>query len=538
MNSVPPDNKARRYHRLGNYQVLTHIATGGMGVVYKAQEIESGREVALKVLSATQVAKPLALERFRREARQGARLRHENVVSIYDFGEADGTWYLASEFVDGIDLHEYIDRNGPLEVGEAMTLLIQMAQALDYLHENQIVHRDIKPSNFLLTQQDDKSVVKLTDLGVARDLDENESRMTQAGHTVGTVDYMAPEQARDSGHADIRSDIYSLGCTFYHMLTGRPPFPDGTIPEKLFKHHEAEPADVRRVNPDVTLPVVYILRRMLAKKPANRYQTPAELLDDLTAAASGEMPAALRSSHQTVVGENLSFGTEEITSAEEAGQSSSSDSTVEQRVTRLSPLTPEQRNAAMGQFERATEAIASRQRDYARHLLFSCCKLDPGNLVFRQALRRFLQAEEMLRRRRGPLSWLATWVLRAKLKTAKQTREYLKVLEYGERLLARQQGDAGASVDMAEAAEALGLLPLAVWLLEQAWKRDRSPPLLSRALAQLHERQGNYGRAGLLWKSLAEANPADVEAHQKVQNLAAKETIARGRYESAARESS
>ena len=169
-----PENTAHRYHRLGNYNVLSHIATGGMGVVYRAEEIDTGREVALKVLSATQIVKPLALERFRREARQGLRLRHENVVTIYDFGEADGTWYLASEFIDGIDLHEHVERTGPLDTAHALKLLIQMTEALRYLHENQIVHRDIKPSNFLITERNGETIVKLTDLGVARDLDESE----------------------------------------------------------------------------------------------------------------------------------------------------------------------------------------------------------------------------------------------------------------------------------------------------------------------------------------------------------------------------
>jgi serine/threonine protein kinase len=533
MNLGPPENKARRYHRVGNYQIIAHVATGGMGIVYKAEEIESGRQVALKVLSATQITKPLALERFRREARQGARLRHENVVSILDFGESDGTWYLASEFIDGIDLHEHIDRRGPMSVSDALSFLEQMCHALDYLHQNQIVHRDIKPSNFLITEDGGRTLVKLTDLGVARDLDESESRMTQAGHTVGTVDYMAPEQARDSGQADIRSDIYSLGCTFHHMLTSRPPFPDGTIPEKLFKHHEAPPPDVRLVNPDVPLPVVYMLRRMLAKKPANRYQTPAELLQDVTAVSAGELPTELRNADRTIQGESLPIPYDSTTTPTRL---SAEDTTEETSISRLRPLTPEQRTAAMGQFERANEAIAARQRDYARHLLFSCCKLDPGNLVFRQALRRLLQAEEIRYRRRGPFTWVSTLLLKTKLKAAKQTRDYLKALEYGERLLARQPDDLNTSLLMAEAADKLGLTHVGVWLLEQAWQRDQNPAPLNRALARLHEKKGNYARAGSLWKRLVEANPGDTEAHQKVQYLAAKETIARGGYEEAVRQ--
>src|SRR6516225_9764469 len=278
MSSGAQEKNTRRYHRLGKYRVMSHIAAGGMGVVYKAVDTETGQLVALKILSPALAASPVALERFRREARHGAKLHQENVVGIHEFGEANGTWFLALEFVDGIDLMDYTGRHGVLDPDEAVSFLIQAARALEILHQNQIVHRDIKPSNFLVTEVDGRKIIKLTDLGVARAMDTEEFRVTRDGRTVGTIDYMAPEQARDSGLADIRSDIYSLGCTFYHTLAGQAPFSEGGLAERLFKHTEAEPPDVRQFNPKVPLRLILVMRRMMAKKPEDRYQSPADLL--------------------------------------------------------------------------------------------------------------------------------------------------------------------------------------------------------------------------------------------------------------------
>jgi tRNA A-37 threonylcarbamoyl transferase component Bud32 len=278
----PAPKPSRRATRLGRYEILQHIATGGMGAVYKARDVELGRDVALKVLANELANQREALERFRREARSAARLRHENIVTLYECGEVNGTYFLALEFVDGIDLHDYITQKGQLEPGEARQILAQAARALDHAHKQGIVHRDIKPSNFLIAHEGEQLVVKLTDLGLARLTREDEFRVTRSGSTVGTVDYISPEQARDSAAADVRSDIYSLGCTLYHMLAGQAPFPDGSLTERLFKHLETEPPDVRRFNPKVSAGLAALLRKMLAKKPEDRYQTPAELLQDLT----------------------------------------------------------------------------------------------------------------------------------------------------------------------------------------------------------------------------------------------------------------
>jgi serine/threonine-protein kinase len=277
----PPGNSKRPPLRIGKYHILRHIASGGMASVYQARDVDLGRDVALKVLQPDLTTNPKMIERFRREAKAAAKLRHENIVAIYEFGEFEGMYFLALEFVDGIDLYEYIKEHGVLHPNQARELLKQAVKALGHVHHLGIIHRDIKPSNFLVTQKDGQLVLKLTDLGLARQAREDEGRVTRDGTTVGTVDYMSPEQANDSGSADIRSDIYSLGCTFYHMLAGHAPFPQGSLIEKLTKHINAEPPDIRQLNPLVGDDLQYVLDRMLRKRPAERYQTPVELLRDL-----------------------------------------------------------------------------------------------------------------------------------------------------------------------------------------------------------------------------------------------------------------
>jgi serine/threonine-protein kinase len=281
MSSDPSARRPRRAVRVGKYDVVGHIATGGMGAVYKAIDTVLKREVALKVLPPDAASKPNALERFRREARNAARLRHENIVTIYEFSQAGTTFYLAMEFVEGIDLQEYIDRKGRLDPEEARLVALQATRALEHAHAQGIVHRDIKPSNLLVSRKGEILVVKMSDFGLARETSEEDGRVTRDGHTVGTIDYMAPEQARDCGSADCRSDIYSLGCTVFHMLAGKAPFPEGSIPERLLKHAHDEPPDLRDFSPRVSEAFCAVVRRMLAKDPADRYPTPSALLKDL-----------------------------------------------------------------------------------------------------------------------------------------------------------------------------------------------------------------------------------------------------------------
>ncbi len=282
MTEDATNKPGKRKERIGKYEILEHLASGGMGAVYKARDVDLDRVVALKILPPDMAANPAMLERFRREARAAACLRHENIVAIYDVGESGGTHFLALEFVDGTDLQDYINRKCRLHSDEARVILIQAVQALAHAHEQGVVHRDIKPSNFLLTVIDGRLIVKLTDLGLAMQVHKDEDfRVTRHGTTVGTVDYMAPEQARNSAAADVRSDLYSLGCTLYHMLAGEAPFPRGSLTERIIQHLEAPPPDVRKLNKAIPTAFLRILYKMLAKDPLDRYQTPADLLVDL-----------------------------------------------------------------------------------------------------------------------------------------------------------------------------------------------------------------------------------------------------------------
>ncbi len=288
MSSDTAAKGPRRNIRIGKYEVLSHVATGGMGAVYKARDTETGQDVALKVLSPEMAAKPGMVERFRREAKHAAKLRHENVVTLHEFCEASRTYFLVMEFIDGIDLHDYSNRKGALDPQEALEIIVQACRAIDHAYQQGVIHRDIKPSNFLLTQQGERRVVKLTDLGLAREANDEEFRVTRAGTTVGTLDYMSPEQARDSGSADIRSDLYSLGSTWYHLLAGHAPFPKGGLGERLHRIMHEDPPDIRQANPNVPAAMASVLHRLMAKSPAQRYQTPEDLLRDLEALQRGE----------------------------------------------------------------------------------------------------------------------------------------------------------------------------------------------------------------------------------------------------------
>lgn len=265
--------------KIGKYLIEKKIGAGGMGTVFLARDAELKRTVAIKVLPQDKAQNPTLVRRFRAEAQAAAQLRHPNIVAVYDSGEADGYLYIAMEYVDGRDLFEMVSRRGVIPVRRSIDIVKQVASALQHAYEQNIVHRDIKPSNLLIRRD---GVVKLTDLGLARSIDDTlETNITRAGTTVGTVDYMAPEQARNSKLADIRSDLYSLGCTWYQMLTGSAPYPEGSVTNKLQAHAIKPVPDPRDKNPQVPEGLTAVLRRMMAKKPEDRYQTPAELIEEL-----------------------------------------------------------------------------------------------------------------------------------------------------------------------------------------------------------------------------------------------------------------
>jgi serine/threonine-protein kinase len=236
---------------------------------------------------------PIVLQRFLREARSALSLEHPNIVSIYDRGIDQGRHYLVLEYVPGNDLHDHVQLRGPLGSAEAIDVIRQVAEGLRFAALRGLVHRDIKPSNIL---RGDAGEIKITDLGLALQSGFEDERVTREGTTVGTVDYMAPEQARDSRAASRQSDIYSLGCTFYYLLTGIPPYPGGDIIDKLTRHAKSPPPDVRDLRPDIPDALAVVMLRMMAKRPEDRFESYEQLiesLDEISVEHDAEAPGAL-----------------------------------------------------------------------------------------------------------------------------------------------------------------------------------------------------------------------------------------------------
>lgn len=268
----------------GKYKVLEHLGSGGMGRVYLCEHARMGRRVAIKVLPPEKADDDATYRRFMREARAAASLDHPNIVRAHDIDHEpsgqDVIHFLVMEYVDGASLQEIVGKVGPLSVERACHYVWQAACGLQYAHDAGLVHRDIKPANLLL---DRAGLVKILDLGLARlvnDTADNLTRQLGSRNLLGTADYLAPEQATDSHTADIRADIYGLGCTFYFLLTGKPPF-GGSITQKLVSHQKMKPVPIRSLRPDVPDGLVRIVDRMMAKKPFDRFQTPGEVADAL-----------------------------------------------------------------------------------------------------------------------------------------------------------------------------------------------------------------------------------------------------------------
>lgn len=271
--------------QLEHFEIEELVGGGGMGAVFRATDTRLNRRVAVKVLPREQSCDDEVVRRFRNEAQSAARLDHDNIARVYYVGEDRGLHFIAFEFIEGRNLRDLVQERGPLAAGDALDVTLQIAEALGHASDRDVVHRDIKPSNVLITP-DGKA--KLVDMGLARlhQFDRSSEDLTASGVTLGTFDYISPEQARDPRNADVRSDIYSLGCAVFFMLTGRPPFPDGTVLQKLLQHQGDEPPDPREFNSEVPAELCRVLRRMMAKEPRARYQSSEELIADLLGVAN------------------------------------------------------------------------------------------------------------------------------------------------------------------------------------------------------------------------------------------------------------
>ncbi len=271
---------------IGNYKVMERIGAGGMALVYLCEHRQMRRRVAIKVLPTSFAKDEEYLKRFEREARAVAALEHPNIVRAYDIDHDSDLHFLVMEYVDGRPLHEIVKRGGPLPFGVAAEYARQAALGLQHAHEAGLVHRDIKPGNLMV---DRTGMVKILDMGLARFQQEEGAEVLTRG-MLGTPDYLAPEQARDSHTVDIRADIYSLGCTLFYLLAGRPPF-EGTPAQKIAFHQSSDPPPlIGMFRPDTPEALEQIVQKMMAKDPAERYQTPAEVAEALAPLA--EPPTA------------------------------------------------------------------------------------------------------------------------------------------------------------------------------------------------------------------------------------------------------
>lgn len=264
--------------KFGQFTIVRYVGGGGMGRVYEAKDLALERKVAIKILPKTRAQDEAIVARFLNEAKSAARLNHENIAQVYLFGNVNGVPYIAFEFVEGKNLRDYVREHGRISLDEAIDYVLQAAAALAHAASHNVTHRDVKPSNIIVTPQ---KRVKLIDMGLARILTPEVEDLTESGVMLGTFDYISPEQARDPRLADVRSDVYSLGCTFYFMLTGNPPFPGGNMLQKLLQHQGDEAPDVRKENREVPGEVAAVLRKMMKKNPDERYQTPDALISDL-----------------------------------------------------------------------------------------------------------------------------------------------------------------------------------------------------------------------------------------------------------------
>ncbi|SFW52938.1 Stk1 family PASTA domain-containing Ser/Thr kinase [Amycolatopsis australiensis] len=274
------------------YELGETLGYGGMSEVHHGHDVRLGREVAIKILRADLARDPQFQERFRREAQNAAALNHPAIVAVYDTGEANTEFgplpYIVMEYVEGRTLRDIVKTEGPMSQKRAMEVMADVCAALDFSHRHGIVHRDVKPANVMITKN---GAVKVMDFGIARAMHDGQSAMTQTAAVIGTAQYLSPEQARGES-VDARSDVYAAGCVLYELITGEPPFTGDSPVAVAYQHVREDPNPPSSVNPAVAPELDAVVLKALAKGPANRYQSAAEMRSDLVRTLSGQRPAA------------------------------------------------------------------------------------------------------------------------------------------------------------------------------------------------------------------------------------------------------
>jgi serine/threonine-protein kinase len=273
---------------IADFKVLKRLGVGGMGEVWLAEDTTRGRKVALKILSPALTRNDLFVQRFHREVRMAAKMSHPNIVTAFDAGVDSNFHYLATNYIDGQNLEEVLRKEGRLTESEALSIIFSITEALMYaMNKHNIMHRDIKPGNIMI---DTDGIALLMDLGVSKYMDSQEDSLTTVGQFVGTPYYMSPEQARTEAGIDFRSDIYSLGCSLYHMLAGTVPFRANSHVEILNKHIQEQAQPVQKFNPKISDACAALLEIMISKEKSDRQGSWAEVARDINLVLAGQFP--------------------------------------------------------------------------------------------------------------------------------------------------------------------------------------------------------------------------------------------------------
>jgi serine/threonine-protein kinase len=302
-------------HQIPGYQLQDRIGHGSMGIVFKARQLSMDRPVAIKVLHPRLAANPKDLERFLREAHLAAKLSHSNIIQAIDAGSTGKVHYFVMEYVEGTTIDQHLRAGKIYGEQEALVIILQIARALEHAHSRQLIHRDVKPANVVLTAD---GTAKLADLGLARQVVGDSLEADEKGLVIGTPFYIAPEQIHGRQDIDTRADIYSLGATLYHMVTGQPPYPGTEVDSVLTAHLKQDLVPPDHMNTSLSAGLGELVELMMAKSPNQRYQTPSDLIIDLECLLAGQPPKLARQRIEMRVLEALKTGKKDVEESETA----------------------------------------------------------------------------------------------------------------------------------------------------------------------------------------------------------------------------